>query len=131
MDALIEPPPRDTIIVPADSAPFRKVIDSTTMLTIARFAMPGLITIALAGLGWVINDLKTGQRDGLTELKTSQLNGLNELKDGQRQVWTQVSKLADVQATTNNVQSALVVKVDGTVKQLDRLQTQVDGLQKH
>jgi hypothetical protein len=113
-------PPRDTVIVPADSAPFRKIIDSTAMLTVARFAWP----IVLATLGYLgatqLNDLKEGQR-----------NGLNELRDGQRQVTAQVTKLTDAQASTNNVQSGIVATVAGVVKQIDRLQAQVDGLQKH
>jgi hypothetical protein len=113
------PPPQGTVNVPADDAPFRKIIDSTAMLTIARFAWP----VVIALLGWLgatqLSDLKEGQRAGL-----------NELKEGQRQVWTQISKVTDVQAATNTVQSGLVAKVDGAVKQLDRLQTQVDGLQK-
>lgn len=103
--------------VPDANAPFRKLIDSTTMLTIARFAWP--VVIGLLGyLGAMqLSDLKAGQRDGLAELK-----------DGQRQVWTQVSKIAEAQATTNSIQSGLSVKVDSAVKQLDHLQAQVDSL---
>lgn len=112
-------PPKDTVNVPADNAPFRKVIDSTTSLAISRFAWP----IVLAILGWLgatqLNDLKDGQK-----------NGMNELRDGQRQVWSQMSKIVDVQATTNNVLSSSVATVNGLGKQLDRLQTQVDSLQK-
>ena len=112
--------PRDTVIVPADTAPFRKFIDSTTMLTIGRFAWP--VVMGLLGyLGAVqLNDLKEGQK-----------NGLSELRDGQRQVWAQVSKMTDAQAATNIVQGGLVAMVNGAVKQLDRVQLQVDGLQKH
>lgn len=115
-----EPAPRDTVIVPAESAPFRKVIDSTVMISIARFLMP----IVVAALGWffvtMLGDLKAGQKEGLSELK-----------EGQRAVWAQMSKMTDVQAATNNVQGGLVATVNGAVKQLDHLQMQVDGLQKH
>lgn len=113
-------PPSDTVIVPAESAPFRKVIDSTVMISIARFLMP----VVVAALGWffvtMLGDLKAGQKEGLSELK-----------EGQRAVWAQMSKMTDVQAATNNVQGGLVATVNGAVKQLDHLQMQVDGLQKH
>ena len=109
---------RDSAGRPSDkNAPFRAAIDSTVMLTIARFGMPILISVALGGLGWVITDLKAGQREGLSELK-----------DGQRQVWTQIGKMADTQSTTNNVQSGLVATVSAVKEKVDHLQVQVDSL---
>ena len=116
-DGLPKNLPADSVVVPSSDAPFRKVIDSTVMISVARFVMPLLTAAALTGLGWVINDLKAGQRDGLAELK-----------DGQRQVWSQMSKMADTQAATNSVQAGLVGTVTGVVKQIDRLQAQVDSL---
>jgi cell division protein FtsB len=104
---------------PSDEPSFRKVIDSTTMLTLARFFMPVVLAVIGYFMVTTINDLKAGQRDGLSQLK-----------EGQTQVWVQISKIADAQATTNTVQSALSSKVDGAVKQLDHLQVQVDNLPK-
>jgi hypothetical protein len=101
------------------NAPFRAAIDSTVAITFARFFMPAVVSILGYFMISTINDLKAGQKDGLSELK-----------DGQRQVWVQVAKIADAQATTNTVQGALSAKVDGAVKQLDHLQVQVDSLPK-
>jgi hypothetical protein len=105
--------------VPDEHAPFRKIIDSTLMLTLARFAMPMVVGL----LGWLfstmLSDLKSGQRDGLSELKT-----------GQQQVWTQMGKLSDVQTANSIALGTLSSKVDGGLKQLDHLQMQVDGLQR-
>ena len=117
MDGLPEHQQRDTVNVPSSEAPFRKIIDSTVMISVARFVMPFLITVALGGLGWVINDLKAGQRDGLAEVK-----------DGQSKVWLQIGKMVDAQVTANAIQSGLSVQVNNTAKQLDHLQVQVDGL---
>jgi hypothetical protein len=103
--------------VPDENAPFRKAIDSTVMLTIARFAMPFLVTVALTGLGWVINDLKAGQKEGL-----------GELRDGQKQVWQQIGKMVDVQSTLTVVQGVTVSKVDDIKQRVDHLQVQVDSL---
>jgi hypothetical protein len=94
--------------VPDDNAPFRKAIDSTLALTFARFGMPIVVLV----LGYFLSTT------------------LSELKDANRQVWVQLTKMVDGQAQANAVQSGLSVRVDGAVKQLDRLQTQVDGLQK-
>lgn len=105
--------------VPDKNAPFRAAIDSTAMLTLARFGMPIVVAALGALLMYTLNDLKTGQRDGLSELKT-----------GQQQVWLQISKMTDAQATTNAMQSGLSVKVDAAVKQIDHLQVQVDNLPK-
>lgn len=105
--------------VPDKNAPFRSMIDSTAMLAVTRFAWPVVLGL-LAWLGATqLNDLKAGQKDGLSELK-----------EGNRLVWIQVSKIADAQSATNAIQSGLSVKVDGAVKQLDRLQAQVDSLPK-
>lgn len=105
--------------VPDKNAPFRAAIDSTIMITIARFGMP----LAIAILGWFVtttlNDIKTGQRDGLAELKT-----------GQMQVWVQMGKLNEGQTTNSIALGSLESKVDGGLKQIDHLQMQVDGLQK-
>src|SRR5208282_2993534 len=111
---------RERMVTQPYDPPLRKVIDSTVMLYIARFAIPLLVTTAVSTLGWIINDLKTGQKEGL-----------GELREGQHQVWIQIGRLAETQATTNNVQSGLAVKVDSAVKQLDHLQVEVDSLQKH
>ena len=132
MDGLPDnPAPRDTVNVPADNAPFRKVIDSTSMITVSRL-MPIIATTVLGLLGWfgstTLTDIKEGQRNGLAELKASQLAGLNEVKDGQRQVWAQVSKIADSQSASVAIVSGLSVQVSNTAKQLDHLQAQVDSL---
>lgn len=111
--------PPDVVIVPSSEAPFRKVIDSTTMLTLARFGMPIVVTALGYFMIATISDLKTGQKEGLSELK-----------EGNRLVWVQVSKIADAQSAANAVQSGLSVKVDSAVKQLDHLQAQVDSLPK-
>jgi hypothetical protein len=103
--------------VPDENAPFRKAIDSTVMLTIARFAMPFLVMASMGGLGWVINDLKAGQKEGL-----------GELRDGQKQVWQQIGKMVDIQSTSNVVQGVTVAKVDAIKQQVDHLQVQVDSL---
>jgi len=120
--------PQDTVNVPASDAPFRKIIDSTVMISVARFVMPALFTITIGGLGWVINDLRTGQRDGLAALQINQHDGLAELKDGQVKVWVQISKMVDEQSRTNAIQSGLSVQVANTSDQLHRLQAQVDSL---
>jgi hypothetical protein len=103
--------------VPDKNAPFRAMIDSTTMITIARFAWPPVLLL----LGWLgsmqLSDLKAGQKEGL-----------GELRDGQRQVWVQIGKMTETQATTNSVQSGLVSKVDAVKEKVDHLQAQVDSL---
>jgi hypothetical protein len=106
--------------VPDKNAPFRAAIDSTLAITFARFGMPVVVAVLGYFAMTTINDLKAGQKDGL-----------NELKEGNRQVWVQVSKIADAQAATNIVQGTLSAKVDGAVKQLDHLQVQVDSLPRH
>jgi hypothetical protein len=106
--------------VPDKNAPFRAAIDSTVALTLARFGMPTILAILGYFFSTMLSDLKTGQREGMAELKS-----------GQQQVWSQMSKIADVQAATNSVQSGLVVKIDGGLKQIDRIQSQVDSLQRH
>src|ERR1700674_1646409 len=103
--------------VPDKDAPFRKIIDSTLMILIARFVMP----ITIAALGWFLTSM-------ITDLKAGQKEGLTELRDGQKQVWLQISKMVDAQATTNVIQSGLSVQVNNTAKQLDHLQAQVDSL---
>ena len=126
------PAPRDTVNIPASDAPFRKMVDSTAMLSIARFVMPALGMSVLGVLGYLmaaqLTDIKTGQKEGLAELKASQLAGLNEVKDGQKQVWAQVSKIAESQSASVAIVSGLSVQVNNTSKQLDHLQTQVDSL---
>lgn len=94
--------------VPDENASFRKVIDSTLAITLARFFMPMVVAV----LGYFL------------------ATTLSELKDANRQVWVQLAKMVDGQATSNAVQSGLSVRVDSAVKQLDHLQIQVDGLQR-
>jgi hypothetical protein len=127
-DGLPKNLPADSVVVPSSDAPFRKIIDSTVMISVARFVMPALLTVAVGGLGWVINDLKAGQREGLAELKASQLAGLNEVKDGQKQVWVQIGKMADSQSASVAIVSGLSVQVANTAQQLTHLQTQFDSL---
>jgi hypothetical protein len=86
--------------------PFRKAIDSTVMLAIARFLMPAVVAV----LGYFLSST------------------LDDLKRANQNVWQQVNKMADAQVQTNIMQSGLSVKVDNAVKQLDHLQLQVDGL---
>jgi hypothetical protein len=129
MDGLPElQAPQDTVNVPSSNAPFRKMIDSTVMITIARFGWPVMIGL----LGWLgatqLSDIKTGQRDGLMELKASQRDGLAEVKDGQAKVWAQMGKVVEAQSASLAIQSGLSVQVNNTAKQLDHLQTQVDSL---
>jgi hypothetical protein len=94
--------------VPDENAPFRKAIDSTLAITLARFFMP----LVVAVLGYFL------------------VTTLGDLKSRTEQVQAQVFKMIDVQSATNSMQSGLSVKVDSAVKQLDHLQAQVDGLQK-
>jgi hypothetical protein len=106
--------------VPDKNAPFRAAIDSTVMITIARFGMP----VALAAVGWFVTTM-------LTDLKKGQEVAITEFRDGHKQLWQQVGKLNDIQ-TTNSIQlGTLTSKLDGGLKQIDHLQIQVDGLQKH
>jgi hypothetical protein len=91
---------------PTDDQPFRKAIDSTLMLTLARFFMP----VVVAVLGYFLTTT------------------LSDLRAANQQIWVQLSKIADVQSATNSMQSGLSVKVDSAVKQLDHLQAQVDSL---
>jgi hypothetical protein len=129
MDGLPElQAPADTVNVPASSAPFRKMIDSTVMLTIARFGWPVMVGL-ISWLGVTqLSDIKTGQRDGLMELKASQIAGLNEVKEGQKQVWQQIGKMADTQSASVAIVSGLSVQVANTAQQLTHLQTQFDSL---
>jgi hypothetical protein len=103
--------------VPDKNAPFRALIDSTTMITVARFVWPPVLLL-LGYLGSAqLSDLKKGQEVAITEYR-----------DGHRQLWTQVGKINDVQ-TSNSIQlGTLTSKLDGGLKQLDHLQAQVDSL---
>jgi hypothetical protein len=103
--------------VPDKNAPFRAAIDSTVMITIARFGMP----LVVGALWWFVTTM-------LTDLKKGQEVAITEYRDGHRQLWVQVGKLNDVQ-TSNSVQlGTLTSKLDGGLKQLDHLQAQVDSL---
>jgi hypothetical protein len=114
---MLTQPPQDTVNVPADTAPFRKIIDSTTMLAVVRFAWPAILML-LGYLGSMqLSDLKEGQKTGLAELKT-----------GQTQVWVQMGKLSDAQTVNSVAIGTLTSKMDGGLKQLDHLQAQVDRL---
>jgi len=91
---------------PTDEQPVRKAIDSTVMLVLARFFMPAVLAV----LGYFV------------------VTTLGDLKSAQQQMWLQLAKMVDGQATANAVQSGLSVRVDSAVKQLDHLQSQVDSL---
>ncbi len=84
------------------------MIDSTVMLTLARFGMPTVLAI----IGYFM------------------VTTLSDLKTTQHEVGRQVSKMVDTQSIANAMQSGLSVKVDSAVKQLDHLQAQVDSLPK-
>jgi hypothetical protein len=103
--------------VPDKDAPFRSLIDSTLAITFARFGMPVVVMLLGYLFSTMLSDLKTGQKEGLADLK-----------DGQSKVWVQIGKVVEAQAATNSIQSGLSVQVANTSKQLDHLQTQVDGL---
>ena len=103
--------------VPDKNAPFRAAIDSTLAITFARFGMPVVVMI----LGYFFTTT-------LTDLKEGQKSGIAEMRDGQSKVWTQIGKVVEVQSTANAIQSGLSVQVNNTAKQLDHLQTLVDGL---
>ena len=109
------------MVTQPDDPPLRKLIDNTFMLYAARFILPSLLTITIAIVGWgastMLNDLKTGQRDGIARLEL-----------GQQQQWIQIGKMNETLTATNNVQSGLSVKVEAVKQQVDHLQTQVDGL---
>src|ERR1700722_918328 len=106
-------PPEGTVNVPASDAPFRKLVDSTAMISIARFVMP----VIIGALWWFLTTM-------LTDLKAGQKEALGELRDGQKQVWLQIGKMVDAQATSNAIQSGLSAQVTNTAQQLTHLQTQ-------
>jgi transcriptional regulator GlxA family with amidase domain len=106
--------------VPDQDAPFRAAIDSTLMITIARFGMP----VALAVVGWFVTTM-------LTDLKKGQEVAITEFRDGHKQLWTQVGKLNEAQTSNSISLGTLTSKLDGGLKQLDHLQIQVDSLQRH
>lgn len=85
--------------------PVRAAIDSTVMLVLARFLMP----VVVAALGYLMT------------------SALDDLKHTNKELWVQLGKLNDVQQSANQVQAGLVAKVDGVMRQVDRLQNQVDG----
>lgn len=74
------------------------------MLVLARFLMP----VVVAALGYMVSE------------------ALADLKHSNKDLWVQLQKLNDVEQASNNVQAGLVAKVDGVIKQVDHLQTQVD-----
>lgn len=82
--------------------PIRAAIDSTFMLTMARFFMP----VVVAVLGYFL------------------AGTLDEIKRDSRAMQTQISHVSEQQAQAGALLSA-------TVKQLDHLQGQVDGLYRH
>jgi Tfp pilus assembly protein PilN len=82
--------------------PVRAAIDGTFMLVLARFFMP----IVVAVLGYFL----TGT--------------LDDLRRDNRTMQSQISHLSEQQAQVGAVMSS-------TVKQLDRLQIQVDSLPRH
>jgi hypothetical protein len=86
--------------------PVRAAIDSTTMLVLARFFMPTVVAV----LGYLLTVT------------------LDDLKTQNREMWSQIRRLTDTEAAATSVQTGLSAKVDGTVKQLDHLQQQVDSL---
>ncbi len=107
-----------------DDGMARKLIDNTFMLYAARFVVPLIgfaATTALAIIGWFVTTT-------LTDLKKGQETGIVEFRDSQRQVWTQMGKLNDTQTASSVALSSLSSKVDGSIKQLDHLQAQVDKL---
>lgn len=85
---------------------FRKFIDSTTAITLARFFMP----LVVAVLGYFLSTT------------------LSDLKFSNQQIWAQLGKMIDAQAVTNAAAAGVSAKVDAAVKQLDHLQGQVDSL---
>jgi len=94
---------------PDASDPVRAAIDSTAMLVLARFFMPAVVAV----LGWFLTSV------------------LGDLKEANRTMQSQLMRLAEQQAQASALSSGVVVRLDGTVKQLDRLQVQVDSLTRH
>ena len=82
--------------------PVRAAIDSTLMLVLARFFMPAVVAV----LGWFLSSL------------------LDDLKRNNEHIRGQLGHVSEQQATAT-------AKLDATVKQLDRLQGQVDALPRH
>lgn len=89
--------------------PVRAAIDSTVMLVLARFFMPAVV----GALGWFLSGV------------------LADLKQDSRTMQMQLLHLTEQQAQASTVSSGVIARLDATVKQLDRLQVQVDGLAKH
>ena len=87
-------------------APVRAAIDSTIMLVLARFFMPFVVAV----LGWFLGSV------------------LDDLKHNNQRVQAQLTHLGDQQATSNAASATAAAKLDATVKELDRLQRQVDDL---
>ena len=79
--------------------PVRAAIDSTLMLVLARFFMPAVVAV----LGWLL------------------AGNLDDLKHNNERLRTQAESTTAVSATT-------AAKLDLAMKQLDRLQRQVDDL---
>ena len=75
------------------------------MLVLARFLMP----VVVAALGWLMT------------------SAVDDLKASVKETWVQLGKINEAQHQANAVQSGLVAKVDGVMRQVDHLQTQVDN----
>lgn len=89
--------------------PIRAAIDSTLMLVLARFFMPGVVGV----LGWLLTGV------------------LGDLKSANERVQVQISRLVDQQSNSGVAIATVSTKLDDNQRQLDRLQIQVDNLPKH
>lgn len=89
--------------------PVRAAIDSTTMLVLARFFMP----IVVAILGYFLTGV------------------LDDMKQANHALEHQIQHVSEQQADAQARAAAAVATLNAAVKQLDRLQTQVDSIAKH
>lgn len=86
--------------------PVRAAIDSTAMLVLARFFMPAVVAV----LGWLLGAV------------------LDDLKHNNARMQGQLGRLTEQQSIIGAASASATAKLDATIKQLDRLQGEVDGL---
>lgn len=88
--------------------PVRAAIDSTAMLVLARFFMPAVVAV----LGWLLAGM------------------LDDLKHANQAMQVQILHVSEQQSDGQARAAGAIAKLDAAVKQLDRLQAQVDSLAK-
>lgn len=86
--------------------PVRAAIDSTFMLVLARFFLPGVIGL----LGYLLTGV------------------LTDLKQANQNIQVELVHLTAQQSNSQTLAAGISAKLDATAKQLDRVQGQVDAL---